>query len=260
MGLGVSGPQVSEGWYGVGFDQPLARTREYVAVVRATLDHAPSIHAGPHYRLPLPGGAGVPFVLGVPSTRECIPVYLAAIGPRSLELAGEIADGWLGLFTSPEFVSKQVDRVLEGRARVSRTLEGFDVAATTPLVAGDDVRACVDAVPPFAALYLDGMGNRRVNFYGRLAAEMGFGAEAARVQERVLAGRHDEAMALVPSEFVDATSLLGPRDRIAERMQAFAEAGVTTLNLAVMKTDQGVARCARAMRTAVEAFESAGLA
>ncbi|WP_369166902.1 LLM class F420-dependent oxidoreductase [Streptomyces sp. R28] len=260
LGLGVSGPQVSEGWHGVRFASPLGRTREYVDLVRRALRREPLAYEGSHFTLPLPDGPGKPLALTIRPPRERIPVYLAALGPRNLELAGEIADGWLPVFFSPDHAAQQLAPLRAGLAKSGRTLDGFDIAPGVPLVTGPDWRACARRVRGYAALYLGGMGGRADNHYTQLAERMGFGPEARAVQERFLAGDYPGAMAAVPLEFLDATSLLGPRERIAERMTAFAEAGATTLN--VMPVGPGLPgpdRAATALRTAVEAAELAGL-
>ncbi|MGH3660772.1 MAG: LLM class F420-dependent oxidoreductase [Micromonosporaceae bacterium] len=233
LGLGVSGPQVSEGWHGVRFDRPLARTREYVHVVRTALDHRPVSFQGEFHQLPLPDSAGKTLKLGVRPARPKVPIYLAAIGPRNLELAGEVADGWLGVFFAPQFADELLGRLRAGRARAQRDWDGFDVTVTTPVVLGEDVSACADLVRGYAALYLGGMGSRKQNFYNQLATRMGYGEQARAVQEHFLAKRHQAAGAAVPEEFIDATSLLGPADRIAEGLRRHAEAGVTTLSAIV---------------------------
>jgi F420-dependent oxidoreductase-like protein len=257
LGLGVSGPQVSEGWHGVRFDKPLGRTREYVDIVRAALRRDRLRYEGEHYTLPLPDGPGKALTLTVHPVREHIPVYLAAIGPRNVELAGEIADGWLALFLSPEHSGDALVSLKAGREKAGRTLDGFDIAATVPLAVGDDWRACADRIRPYAALYVGGMGSRQKNFYRDNAARMGFAAEAAEVQDRYLAKDYEGAMAALPVDFLDGTSLLGPKERIAEKMRAYAEAGVTTLTVSPMLQDleQGIA----ALRTATEALDLAGV-
>ncbi|MDX3512647.1 LLM class F420-dependent oxidoreductase [Streptomyces caniscabiei] len=260
LGLGVSGPQVSEGWHGVRFASPLGRTREYVGLVRRALRREPLAHAGRHFTLPLPDGPGKALALTIRPPRERIPVYLAALGPRNLELTGEIADGWLPVFFSPEHAAQQLRPLTAGLAKSGRTLDGFDIAPGVPLVTGPDWRTCARRVRGYAALYLGGMGGREDNHYTRLAERMGFGDGARAVQERFLAGDYPGAMAAVPLEFLDATSLLGPRERIAERMTAFAEAGATTLNLMPVGPGlPGPDRAADALRVAVEAAELAGL-
>jgi F420-dependent oxidoreductase-like protein len=255
LGLGVSGPQVSEGWHGVRFASPLGRTREYASIVRSALRRERVKFEGEHFTLPLPDGPGKALRLTVRPARKHIPLYLAAIGPKNLELTGEIADGWLPVFFSPAHAGEQLAHLRAGAERAGRTLEGFDVVPTVPLVPGDDWRACADAVRGYAALYLGGMGSKEKNFYNRLACRMGFEAEAAEVQEKYLAGDRAGAMAAVPLEFLDATSLLGPKERIAEKMTEYAEAGVTTLSVSPYTPD-----AAAALTTAVEALELAGVA
>ena len=257
LGLGVSGPQVSEGWHGVRFEKPLARTREYLAVLELALARKTVAHDGAHYRLPLPDGPGKPLKLTIAPVRERIPTYLAAVGPKNLELAGELTDGWLAVFYAPDFAEEQLAAVRAGRAKAGRTLEGFDVVPTFPLVVGADPRACADPVRGYAALYLGGMGSRTQNFYNALAVRMGYGEAAASVQELFLERRQREAMAAVPYAFVDATSLLGDRDRIAERLQVLAASGVTTCS--VVPYGATVDEKLTALTVLAEAFERAAV-
>jgi len=257
LGLGVSGPQVSEGWYGAKFDKPLQRTREYSDIVKMALRRERVSYQGKHYVLPLPDGPGKALQLTVHPVRERIPMYLAAVGPKNLELAGELFDGWLGIFFSPEFGKEQLEQVAAGRAKVGKTLEGFDVAPSMPLVLGDDVRACADQIRWYAALYVGGMGSREKNFYNQLACRMGYEKEAAEVQDLYLAKKYDEAAAAVPFEFIERTTLLGTKENVAERMKELAAAGVTTLIVTPVtpSVEQGKA----ALRTAVEALDLAGV-
>ena len=258
LGLGVSGPQVSEGWHGVRFDRPLARTREYVDVVRLALARKPVVYAGEHLTLPLPDGPGKTLRLSVPPVRDRIPVYLAAIGPKNLELAGEIADGWLAIFLAPEHAAESMERVRAGRGRrAADPGEPFDVVASVPVVVGDDVAACADPVRPYAALYVGGMGSREQNFYNRLAVRMGFGDAAATVQDLYLDRKPREAAAAVPLEFLDRTSLLGPKERITERLHAYAAAGVTTLS--VVPHGDGLDARVHVLRTVADALDASGL-
>lgn len=239
LGLGVSGPQVSEGWHGVRFERPLGRTREYVDIVRMALARQRVRYDGAHYQLPLPDGPGKALSLTVHPTRTDLPIYLAAVGPKNLELAGEIADGWLAIFYSPEAAAEQLAHVRAGRERAERSTTDaahspsadFDIVTSTPIVVGDDVEACAAPVRAYAALYLGGMGSRDRNFYHAQATRMGYGDAADEVQRRYLSRDHDGAAAAVPTEFIDHTALLGPPSRIAERMHAFAESGVTTLSV-----------------------------
>ncbi|WP_182560967.1 LLM class F420-dependent oxidoreductase [Microlunatus kandeliicorticis] len=258
LGLGVSGPQVSEGWHGVRFDAPLARTREYVDIVRAALARETLSYAGTHYTLPLPDGPGRPLKLTIAPARERIPVYLAAVGPRNVELAGEIADGWLAVFYAPGYADEQLARLRAGQQRAGRGPDSVDVLATVPLVTGPDPEACAEPVRSYAALYVGGMGSRKQNFYNDLAVRMGYAAEAAEIQDLFLAGRHRDAMAAVPYRFVDDTSLLGDVDRLTERLARLAEAGVTTC--AVTPYGRGLETRLAALDTVAEAHRRAGLA
>ena len=231
LGLGISGPQVSEGWHGVRFDEPLGRTREYVELVRAVLRRERVAYAGKHFTLPLPDGPGKALRLTIKPPRADLPIYLAAIGPRNLELAGEIADGWLGIMFSPEHAAASVDRLRAGRRRSGRPWEGFDLAPTVPVVLGPDVETCADAVRAYVALYVGGMGSAQRNFYNRLVSGMGFEEAAASVQAAYLDGRPRDAAALLPLDLLDAVALLGPVGRVAERLHRYADAGVTTLGV-----------------------------
>jgi F420-dependent oxidoreductase-like protein len=233
LGLGVSGPQVSEGWYGVAFDKPLARTREYVEIVRKAMSRERLTHEGEHWTLPLPGGPGKPIRLTVHPVREHIPLYIAAIGPKNLTQTGEIADGALLVFFAPEHAEATTLAPLRaGRAKAGKDLAGFDIVPTVPMAVGDDLTALADHFRPYTALYVGGMGSRAQNFYNRLAGRMGYEREAAEVQDHYLAGDKHAAAAAVPHRLIDETTLIGPPERIADRMRAYAEAGVTTLSLA----------------------------
>jgi len=233
LGLGVSGPQVSEGWHGVRFDKPLARTREYVAIIRKALARERLTFEGEFFTLPLPDGPGKALTLTVHPVRERIPIYLAAVGPKNLELAGEIADGWLAIFYSPEFAPELLAHIAEGRAKVGQTLAGFDIVPTVPVVIGDDLEACAGPVRAYSALYIGGMGSREKNFYNALAVRMGYEEAAAQVQDLYLGRDYAGAANAVPLDFIDRTSLIGPRDRIRDRLAAYADSGVTTLSVAV---------------------------
>jgi F420-dependent oxidoreductase-like protein len=263
LGLGVSGPQVSEGWYGVKFDKPLARTREYVEIIRKALARERVVHDGANWTLPLPDGPGKPLKLTVHPVRDRIPTYIAAIGPKNLELTGEIADGWLGIFFSPEQAELSVQPLRTGREKAGRTLDGFDLAPNVPIaVTPTDEAAEIEAVAnffrPFTALYVGGMGSRKQNFYNRIAQRMGYEKEAAEIQDKYLAKDYEGAAAAVPQEMIDRTTLIGTKERIADRLKAYAGVGVTTVNLTPAGTtlDERIG----ALRTAVEAVELAGLA
>ncbi len=257
LGLGVSGPQVSEGWHGVRFDKPLGRTREYVDIVRTALSRQRLQYDGEHWTLPLPDGPGKALQLTVHPARDRIPVYLASIGPKNLELTGEIADGWLAVFFAPEHASELLGHIRAGRERAGASMEGFEVDPTVPLVIGDDLKRCADAVRGYAALYVGGMGSREQNFYNRLAVRMGYGEAAARIQDLFLDRKHREAAAAVPLDFIDETALIGPVDRIRDRLTAYADAGVTTLS--VVPYSGLVEQRVEALRDLADAAESAGV-
>jgi F420-dependent oxidoreductase-like protein len=263
LGLGVSGPQVSEGWHGVRFDHPLERTREYVEIVRMALRRETVEYSGEHFTLPLPGGPGKALKLTVRPVRAQIPVYLAAVGPKNLALTGEIADGWLSFFFSPEHAALSLDpirsaRVAAGRATDGDSLAGFDVVATVPVSTGPDVAAAADPQRPYAALYVGGMGSREQNFYNALARRMGFDEAAQRIQDLYLERRPREAAAAVPVDFLDATCLIGPPERIRDRLAAYAEAGVTTLS--VTPTAPHLEGKLDVLRVLADAVDRAGVA
>ncbi|MGW3654560.1 LLM class F420-dependent oxidoreductase [Streptomyces sp. NPDC005151] len=259
LGLGVSGPQVSEGWYGVKFDKPLARTREYVEIVRRAMSRERLSYEGEHWTLPLPDGPGKPIKLTVHPQREHIPLYIAAIGPKNLEQTGEIADGALLIFPSADHLEDTaVKHLRAGREKAGKTMDGFDVCPTLPLAIGDDINGLADMFRPYTALYVGGMGSRKQNFYNQLAQRMGYEKEAAEIQDKYLSGDKTAAAAAVPHQLIDQTTLLGSVERIAERMQAYAAAGVTTLTLA----PAGFTREERiaALRAGTDALERSGLA
>jgi F420-dependent oxidoreductase-like protein len=225
LGLGTSGPQVVEGWHGEPWGKPLRKTREYVEIVRAILRRDVLEHHGEHYDIPYSGpdatGLGKPLKLMARPLRAEIPVYLASIGPRAVELAFEIADGWIPIFFHPE---RARDVFPMDGARV-----GFDIAPSVPVVLLDDVQAARDALKGYYALYVGGMGARGSNFYNDLFARYGYENEARTVQDLFLGGRQRDAAAAVPDAFVDEVALVGPKERIRERLDAFREAGATTL-------------------------------
>jgi len=258
LGLGVSGPQVSEGWHGVRFSQPLLRTREYVDIVNAALRRETVAYEGKHFTLPLPDGPGKALKLTVRPIRDHVPVYLAAVGPKNLELAGEIADGWLGILNDPAYLGEQLTHIKAGRAARQKDLDGFDVVVTTPLMTGDDLQVAADPVRGYAALYIGGMGSREKNFYNALAVRMGYAEEAKQIQDLYLDKKHREAMAAVPFGFLDSISLLGSKERIADKLTAYAEAGATTVALTPFAStvEQRIAD----LHTAAEALELAGVA
>jgi F420-dependent oxidoreductase-like protein len=237
LGLGVSGPQVIEGWHGVPYDKPLQRTREYVEIVRAILRRdGPLEHRGAHYQIPLQGGTGLgkPLKLMVRPRRSDIPIYLAAIGPRNTALAAEIADGWLPIFYSPfhrEVFEEHLKAGLAGRTDAAK--DRFDIAPTVGVSLGDDLDRCWESQKPNLALYIGGMGARGKNFYFDLACRYGYAREARMIQELFLGGKKAEATAAVPNELVDEVCLCGPPPRVAERLAAWREAGVGTLLCAI---------------------------
>jgi F420-dependent oxidoreductase-like protein len=231
LGIGSSGPQVAEGWHGERFGQQLQRTREYVAIVRMALARERVVFEGERYTLPLPDGPGKALKLMISPVQERIPIYLAATGPKNTALCGEIADGWLPTFFSPEHVGESRDMLEEGAARAGRTLseDTFDIAPHVMVSVDDDLDRARDAMRPVLALYVGGMGSRKQNFYNALVKRYGFGDAAEEVQELYLGGKKEEAMAALPAELIDITSLCGPRERIAERLELYREAGVGTL-------------------------------
>jgi F420-dependent oxidoreductase-like protein len=260
LGIGVSGPLVSEGWHGVRFDAPLERTREYVDILRMTLAREKVAYTGKHYLLPLPDGPGKALKLTVHPVRERIPIYLAAVGPKNLELCGEIADGWLSLFTSAMHLDDSLKELRAGRARRpdgGDSLVGFDIVANCAVSIGDDLEEAAARLRPQAALYVGGMGSRERNFYNAYARRLGFDNEARKVQDLYLAKDYSGAMAAVPYRFLDETALLGPVGRIADRLQAYAEAGVTTMTIA--PTGTSIEERMAAVRGVAEAFERGGL-
>jgi F420-dependent oxidoreductase-like protein len=227
LGLGTSGPQVVEGWHGEPWGKPLGKTREYIEIVRTALRREVVAHEGEHYRIPYDGpgatGLGKPLKMMMRPLRPDIPIYLAAIGPKTVALAAEIADGWLPIFVDPERFDAAFGPSIAG-AR-----EGFEIAATVSVLVGDDVDALRDALKPYIALYVGGMGAKGKNFYNALVRRYGWEAEAERIQELYLGGQQRDAIAAVPNELVDALALVGPKERIRDRLAAWRETPVTTL-------------------------------
>jgi len=237
LGIGSSGPQVAEGWHGQRFAHQLQRTREYITVVRKALARERLEFHGETLELPLPDGPGKALKLTIAPVQERIPVYLAAIGPKNTQLAGEIADGWIPTLFSPEHVAEFRPLLEEGAARSGRSLEGFDVAPTVSLNITDDLDAGRDSMRPFIALYVGGMGSRERNFYNALVCRYGFQEAAQQVQDLYLEGKKEEAAAALPTELIDAVALVGPADRIRERLAVYREAGVGTLGVTPMAWD-----------------------
>jgi F420-dependent oxidoreductase-like protein len=237
LGLGASGPQVVEGWYGMPFEKPLARTREYVGILRDIWARkGPVTSDGPHYPLPLRDGPGVtglgkPLKASIHPLREDIPVFLAAEGPKNVALAAEICDGWVAMLLSP-YERFYADALAEGFARpgARRSADGFEVAAMVPFIVHDDVEAAVDMVRPFYALYFGGMGAKGgKNFHANVAIRMGYESDIVAIQDLYLDGKKDEAAARIPSELIQRMSLLGPADKIRHDLEAWKDSFVTTL-------------------------------
>lgn len=252
LGLGVSGPQVVEGWYGVPFAAPLARTREYVQIVRAVLERgAPVTSDGPHYPLPLPGGTGrgKPLKSNVHPLRADLPVLLAAEGPKNVALAAEIADGWLTFLYSPHHEDEHREVLAEGFARAGarRRPEDFEVIATVPVSLGDDIDKAAQPIREMLALYLGGMGARAANFHYDVAVRMGFGSAAAQVRDLYEQGRRTDATAAVPLELVSAVALVGPLEKVRADLEAWRSSLVTELVV------QGPPEVLRTMATLVKA-------
>ena len=225
LGIGVSGPQVVEGWYGQPFPKPLARTREYVGLLRTMLRReGPVTNPGPHYPLPRPGGTGLgkPLKLIVRPLRPHVPIYLGAEGPKNVALATEIADGWLPLFCSPFRFGIFAESL-------ARAKPGFEIAATVTVNLNNDLEAALLPVKFALAFYIGGMGAAEENFHLNLIARMGFEAEARTVQKLFLEGKRTEAAAAVPDALADEISLAGPAERIRERLQAWKQTPVTAL-------------------------------
>ncbi len=236
LGLGASGPQVVEGWYGQPYPKPLARTREYVDIVRQVIAReAPVTLDGAHFQLPLRGGTGLGKALKptVHPLRKEIPIHLAAEGPKNVALAAEIGDGWLPLFFSPKSDAFYRAALEEGFARpdARHTLETFEVPCSIPVIVHDDVEEAASWIKPSLALYIGGMGAKSVNFHHDVFARLGYEDVADKVQELYLAGRKDEATAAIPTSLVEDTSLIGPPAKIRDELQAWEETVVTQLLL-----------------------------
>jgi F420-dependent oxidoreductase-like protein len=243
LGIGSSGPQVSEGWHGVRFAKQLARTRDYVAVLRKALARERLEYHGDTIELPLPDGPGKALKLTISPVQERIPIYIAAIGPKNTQLAAEIADGVIPTLFSPEHVAVMRAELQAGvdRAGGGKTIDDVEIAPQVQVYIGDDLPAARDLMRPFIALYVGGMGSRDKNFYNQLVQRYGFEDEARRIQDLYLEGKRDEAMAAIPDALIDTVSLCGTRDHVRERIAAFRDAGVGTLGvtpLAFTKDDR----------------------
>jgi len=241
LGIGASGPQVIEGWHGVPYDAPLARTRELIEICRKVWRRERLEYQGAHYQVPLPPGQGTGLgkalkLINHP-VRADIPIILASLGPKNVEMTAELANGWEPIFYYPEKAGEVWGAALAaGYARRDPALGSLDIIAQTALAIGDDVTGLIDLIRPVQALYIGGMGARGKNFYNNLAVRYGYGKEAAAIQDAYLAGRKDEAAALIPQELLEHVSLIGPKSYVAERVAAMRESGVTTLNVAPLGT------------------------
>jgi len=235
LGLGVSGPQVVEGWYGMPFEKPLARTREYIAILRDIWARKGPLHAaGPHYTLPRPGGTGLGKALksSIHPLREEIPIYLGAEGPKNIALCAELCDGWLAMLFSPKFYDDIYRPSLEegfAREGARRSAADFEVAATVPLIVTDDIESAADALRPFYSLYFGGMGAKGANFHANVPIRMGYEKEVGEIQDLYLEGKKQEAGAKIPTELIEELSLIGSREKIRDDLQKWRESVVTTM-------------------------------
>ncbi len=234
LGLGVSGPQVVEGWYGQSFAKPLARMREYIGILRQIWRReGPVTSDGQHYPLPLPDGTGLgkPLKASIHPLREDIPIFLAAEGPKNIAMAAELCDGWLAIFYSPKHEDLYAEPLAEGFARdgARHTAQDFEVAATVPFIVTDDVESAMNAIRPMYALYFGGMGARSANFHANVPIRMGYEREVKEIQDLYLSGKKQEAAAAVPAKLIDELALIGPADKIRHDLEAWRDSSVTTL-------------------------------
>jgi len=236
LGIGSSGPQVSEGWHGVRFGKQLARTRDYVAVLRMALARERVQYVSETLELPLPDGPGKPLKLTIGTVQDEIRIFIAAIGPKNTQLAGEIADGVIPTMFSPEHVSIMRQELQTGidRAGAGKTLDDVEIAPGVQVYIGDDAEAARDLMRPFLALYIGGMGSRKQNFYNQLVQRYGYEDAAKEVQDLYLDGKKDEAMAAIPADLIDSVSLCGTADQVRDRLAAYRDAGVGTLGVTPM--------------------------
>ena len=242
LGLGLSGPQVVEGWHGVSYAKPLTRTREYVDIVRRVIAReAPVTYDGEVYEIPYARddatGLGKPLKSILHPMRNRIPIYLAAIGPKNVALTAEIADGWLPIFYSPEREEIFNEHLDAGLREAGRDATDLSLCVNVMTAAGDDIATCRDALRPPLALYIGGMGAKGRNFYHDLAVRYGFGSEADRIQDLYLDGNKQEAAAAVPDALVDEVCLVGPVDRIRDRLAAWRESRVDVLTLSTQQRE-----------------------
>ncbi|MXQ74924.1 LLM class F420-dependent oxidoreductase [Rhodococcus rhodochrous] len=242
LGIGASGPQVIEGFHGVPYNAPLGRTREIVDICRQVWRREKVDHQGKYYQIPLPEdrgtGLGKPLKIINKPVRERIPIIIASLGPKNVEMTAEIAEGWQPLFYYPEKAADVWgESIAKGKAKRDPALGDLQIYAQTPLAIGDDVDHMLDWVRPMVALYVGGMGAKGKNFYNDLAIRYGYAKEAETIQELYLAGKKEEAAAAVPVELLRSISLIGSEGFVRERVAAFAEAGVTTLNVTPFAAD-----------------------
>ncbi len=234
LGLGASGPQVVEGWYGRPYAKPLARTREYIGILRDIwARRGPLENDGPYYPLPLPDGTGLgkPLKSSIHPLREDIPIFLGAEGPKNIAMCAELCDGWLAMLFSPGHQDLYLGPLQEGFARqgARRSMEDFEIAATVPVIVSDDLEGAVDALRPFYALYFGGMGAKGANFHANVPIRMGYEKEVLEIQDLYLAGKKDEAAGRIPSELIQQLSLVGSREKIRDDLARWRESIVTTL-------------------------------
>lgn len=242
LGLGTSGPKVVEGWHGQPYGHPLARMRDYVAVLRMALAGEPVSYRGDTVSLPIAGSDAEPMPLLLSPALPRVPVYLAGLGPKAIALAGELADGWLAVHHPPQSVAASRTWLAAGAERAGRSLDGFDVAAMVLAVVEPDIELARDMMRPSLALHLGGMGTRTVNFYNALAGRLGFGEAAAAVQDAYQAGRYDDAVAAVTDELVDGMTIAGGPDHVRERLAAYQDAGTSTLIVTLVSPTPGLRR------------------
>ena len=242
LGLGASGPQVIEGFHGVAYDAPLARTREVIEICRQVWRREPVVHEGAHYRIPLPSGEGTglgkPLKLINRPVRADVPIYIAALGPKNVELTAEVADGWLPLFWVPEKAAEVFGPSLAAGSAARPAERGpLEIAAGGLVAIGDDVTRIRELSRPMVALYVGGMGARGRNFYNALARRYGYEKEAELIQDLYLDGKTEDAAAAVPNDFLEKINLVGPAGYVRERLAAFRESGVTMLNITPVGDD-----------------------
>lgn len=258
LGLGVSNPDVSDGWHGVPFARPITRTREYLEVVRLAMAGEPLRYDGEIYRLPATPAERTPIPLVAERPETPVPIYLAALGPGNIRLAGEVADGWIGVFMQATDVAQAVTRLAEGRLRAGADMAGFEVTPCLATSIGADIEECVDRLRPHFA-HLMGIGVTERNVYCGLAARLGYPDEAAEVSRLVHEGDRAGAAKAVPAAFVDRTALVGPIERVAERMRAYAEAGATTLSIMVSAAATDLDGRMTMLRDAMAALDTSGV-